>query len=384
MEAEDIKQMLTNSGLLTGLPESVLQVFFSHGEVLRFPAGTIIYRENERATAIYILLSGRVKQIKGEQGLEVITVEAPEYLGGMDVMRKQLRNTTAFALNDVVAVALHERDFAAIAQQSNDNVLASIYNIYQERLALRLQFTTQRQIEEMTKSLQELDKRAKLGKIFGGLMVLMFCYTSALNILTGLTLSANSTSNVTLILLVVVLCCGILFVKYNKEPLSEYGFTLKNWRFSLWDSLCWSLVFAFALMGLKWSAINFIPQFHTIPLFDVWKTKNQDIVQSTLSVICYLLLSPVQEFIARGIFQSSLQQLLVGKWAVVRAILISNLIFAISHQHLGLPYAASAFIPGLFWGWLFYREKSLVGVSVSHILIGYWAVCLLNIQRLFF
>jgi membrane protease YdiL (CAAX protease family) len=31
-----------------------------------------------------------------------------------------------------------------------------------------------------------------------------------------------------------------------------------------------------------------------------------------------------------------------------------------------------AFLPGLFWGWLYSRHRTLIGVTISHILIGAW------------
>jgi membrane protease YdiL (CAAX protease family) len=35
--------------------------------------------------------------------------------------------------------------------------------------------------------------------------------------------------------------------------------------------------------------------------------------------------------------------------------------------------ALTAFVAGLFWGWLYARQRSLVGVSISHVLLGFWA-----------
>jgi hypothetical protein len=37
------------------------------------------------------------------------------------------------------------------------------------------------------------------------------------------------------------------------------------------------------------------------------------------------------------------------------------------------------FVPGLFWGWLYLRHQTLVGVSVSHLLIGLWVTGVLDL-----
>jgi len=41
------------------------------------------------------------------------------------------------------------------------------------------------------------------------------------------------------------------------------------------------------------------------------------------------------------------------------------------------------FLPGLFWGWLYSRHNSLLGVSISHLLIGWSGLFLLNPESLF-
>jgi membrane protease YdiL (CAAX protease family) len=36
-------------------------------------------------------------------------------------------------------------------------------------------------------------------------------------------------------------------------------------------------------------------------------------------------------------------------------------------------------VPGLFWGWMFARQRSIVGVTVSHIVVGLWANFLVGV-----
>lgn len=63
-----------------------------------------------------------------------------------------------------------------------------------------------------------------------------------------------------------------------------------------------------------------------------------------------------------------------------KAIVIANLLFASAHAYIGFWFCVFAFLPGLFWGWLFARQRSLVGVTVSHILVGLWAIFALGIH----
>ena len=76
--------------------------------------------------------------------------------------------------------------------------------------------------------------------------------------------------------------------------------------------------------------------------------------------------------------QSTLSVVLTGRSARWLPIVLSSAVFSMGHQHLGWSYALASFVPGLFWGWMYQRQRSLIGVSISHALIGVWA-CLLDL-----
>jgi membrane protease YdiL (CAAX protease family) len=57
-------------------------------------------------------------------------------------------------------------------------------------------------------------------------------------------------------------------------------------------------------------------------------------------------------------------------WRKLWSILVSNLVFAAAHSNISFAFAVAAFIPGLFWGWIFARTNSLIAASLSHFMIG--------------
>ena len=61
------------------------------------------------------------------------------------------------------------------------------------------------------------------------------------------------------------------------------------------------------------------------------------------------------------------------------AVLLSTLMFTQIHLHLTPAYAIAVFFPSLFWGALYARHRTLVGVSVSHILIGIYVAFFLGL-----
>lgn len=97
----------------------------------------------------------------------------------------------------------------------------------------------------------------------------------------------------------------------------------------------------------------------------------------------YLLMCPMQELVVRGALQSSLAELLAGQpYAPLQAILLSNAMFAATHAHLSPVFSVVSFFPGLVWGILYYRQGSLLGVSICHMIIGVYALEPLGFDRL--
>jgi membrane protease YdiL (CAAX protease family) len=132
-----------------------------------------------------------------------------------------------------------------------------------------------------------------------------------------------------------------------------------------------------------------MPQLHGLSLvgFANVRVGNQDEANMPwywAALSLYLLLTPVQEFVARCGIQAPLYAFLQGS-ELKRAslsIVVSNLVFSAVHAHIGLAFALLAFIPGLFWGWLFLRTNSWLGASLSHLFVGGAAIFLFGIEEL--
>jgi hypothetical protein len=78
--------------------------------------------------------------------------------------------------------------------------------------------------------------------------------------------------------------------------------------------------------------------------------------------------------VARSGMQSSFMMFLRSRHKVALSIFMSTLLFSATHLHLSAMFAALAFPVGLFWGWMYSRHRTLVGVTFSHLVIGFWAL----------
>jgi membrane protease YdiL (CAAX protease family) len=140
----------------------------------------------------------------------------------------------------------------------------------------------------------------------------------------------------------------------------------------------------------KWVIISFVPAFKDLPMTHFGHVKqswfhlfsHKAPVHGVFVLIAiYMLLIPFQEFIARGCLQSCFQNFFRGPHHTINAILASNLLFALFHALHPFSFILVAFLLGIFWGWLFERHKSLIGVSVSHILVAAWGFYILDYSK---
>ena len=88
---------------------------------------------------------------------------------------------------------------------------------------------------------------------------------------------------------------------------------------------------------------------------------------------------PVQEIIVRGALQTSFYEFSVGIHKVFWSVILSNFLFSITHLHLSLSASFEVYVPGLILGLLYARHRTLVGVTLAHMLIGVWAFFVVGI-----
>lgn len=96
----------------------------------------------------------------------------------------------------------------------------------------------------------------------------------------------------------------------------------------------------------------------------------------------YLLLGvPLQELCFRGMIQSFVRDLYGGgRVGQVAAVLVATLSFSAGHLFWGLEYAAATVVPSLVWGAQFERDRTIVGVALSHALVGWFAFSVLPLE----
>lgn len=80
----------------------------------KYPAGTVIFRENDQGDSLYVIVEGKVRVLKGIPGgdQKVLAVLDPtDYFGEMSILDGNPRTATVDAVEDVTFLRLSDTDF---------------------------------------------------------------------------------------------------------------------------------------------------------------------------------------------------------------------------------------------------------------------------------
>ena len=225
---------------------------------------------------------------------------------------------------------------------------------------------------------QELQLRATMGRFIIMLTIGMTIVSWLLGVAPQITKWAGSSTFVSVPLFVLGLVVLGIFMAKTRYPLSFYGLTLQGWRRSLTEGIVFTLPVMALVVGIKVLLIRFSASFADAPVFGYGTPEAPEV--TPLLLLGYVLFVPVQELLNRGAVQTGFEHFFVSKHRTWLAIFFSSLFFATAHLYISPTLAGASFVAGLLWGWLFARHRSLLGVTVSHIILGAWAFFVVDLR----
>ena len=171
------------------------------------------------------------------------------------------------------------------------------------------------------------------------------------------------------------------YVRHSGISIASFGLDMKNFKPALILSLKATFLFIVLLFFAKYVMVSLFPDQFGEHVIEFYKSDDGTVISVILVIIMYSVHAIFQEFIARACIQGGLMQFISGKWGDWKAIVLATLMFSSFHIMIDVKFAYMTIIPGLFWGYLFAKEKNLLAVSVSHILIGVVAIFILNLME---
>jgi membrane protease YdiL (CAAX protease family) len=382
---------LKTSKLFKQLDSTLLESIASHAVYKSISKGAFLIRENEQASELFIIVKGNFSVFKNlDTGTGSQSVEA-----NISILRPY-DAVGEFAFIDdkprAANVRANDNDNAVLSISYKD--IQSLPTEFYRTIAIRLVHQIRNSNDLVVNKLRdELDKTsviAKIGRFICYVLLLISFYMLALSGFVSLV--SNPYTNLFASTSVISIFSAVLVVmmKHNQYSLRDCGVTLIGWRKSIAEAVGFTCIFLAFITLFKWSLIHATDRFNHFSMFDLQAIVPFEKIDSsefaiiyTSAVIIYALCATLQEFISRGILQSSLMDFLQGKYKNSLSIVVTSGVFSAMHIHISAVLALVVFIPSVFWGWLYVRQKTLLGPIISHVMVGWWALFILGIDLMF-
>jgi len=162
----------------------------------------------------------------------------------------------------------------------------------------------------------------------------------------------------------------MILAKKTGMTMSDLGITIRNLRKNIIEGLLFSFCLCVIMLVIRyitipdgaslinWKSLSSFSRF----LFLVYI--------STYWIHCY-----IQEFITRGVLQG-LSHRFFREFHFLFPIFLISLLFCAAHIRISLFFGAMTFIISMIFGYIYYRHKNLIGVSIVHYITGILAMAL--------
>lgn len=377
----ELVQFLKENELTKELSDPEIQTLLPFIEVKTYEEGTFLFKEGDEGRELFLVKNGSLevlKEIEKPQHLQQLgVISTGEFFGEMAHLENEKRSASVKTLEKVEVLSLNLDRLQG--DKAHETLYAKILAKIAKSVSKHLRETDRSLIETLGERLKRAQAYAQTSKTliyFVILMTVWFNLSTFINQFPAYrqTLDLLFTSS----LLVLFVLSAIILVRTSEYPLEFYGLTLKNWLKVSLEAIGYTLPIMAFFFVLKWLLVNYVNIYRGNSIF----TEKKDLPYIlTLSVV-YVVLAVIQEFIARGCIQSCFRNFFQGEHRVFKAILFSNLSFQILHTVKEFWLGIASLFLGFFWGYLFEKQKSLVGVSISHALIGMWAFFILDFDTL--
>ena len=378
----------THQAITEGFSDQELTEFYALAVKETFEPGHVICHENDKPDTFHIILAGEAEVFISKMNDEgqvvnhmLATLSKDDVIGDMALVENKPRSASVRA-----KTALTTLTFKMDAIKEKPGVCLLLTRNMANILSDRLRFNNQVTVKKMEESIKQAQARNVLGVFMVAMFWVISLYTLSLTKLIALNEHFRALHILSMGLIVFFTIVTIMAMRRTGLPLSRFGITWKDWPQQAIQGLIWTLPLMLLFLFIKAFFVYFTANpnhLHLISGIGEGMVDGQFSLRLYLTTMfLYAILCPVQELIVRGAFQSTFFNFLPGnelyrKW---NAIILSNLVFASVHSHLSFGFAAVTFILGLFWGWLFHKQKSIVSVSASHVLLGVCVIYILGVK----
>jgi membrane protease YdiL (CAAX protease family) len=332
--------------------------------------------EGETGGDIYFLIQGEVEILKKDpetnQLHKVAILGAGQTIGEMALVDQSPRSATVKATTDLEVLVISFFKFT-----ENQALYSKLVTNISKELSNKLRKTDETTVRSLKAELEGEKVRVEMGNFLFAMFTILSTWILFINFadqIYHLVHPVIFSSTMVLVLMI----AAVNHVRTSIYKMSFYGLNLNGWKQGIFESIIFTTPFlALSVLGKLWLITN-VPKFQSLPLFNL-KYLQFGWTPEFKGLIVYTLFVPIQEFIARGVIQSSIKASLPGKTKSIWSIFLASLIFSSFHAHISIGFAIGSLFAGFIWGWLYNRQHSLVSPTLSHALFGFWSLSVLDL-----
>lgn len=222
-------------------------------------------------------------------------------------------------------------------------------------------------IEDVTDAHSLKQHERDCAMLFAGIVICITVYLSVWSLLQFTLHIPLSTSSYTLMIEGMTLILFLELVFFTSFSLGEIGIIPHRGR------ILANVKQTFAIAVFAWLVLLVVKLFLYLLGAPI---KNGFVGGSLQGAFTYLLTALLQEFLARGVIQTSVKNLMRVRHQVPISILLTSLLFTLMHLPFGFIFMAGACFLSIALGILFEQQKSIWGCFFLHWSVGYLAMCL--------
>lgn len=355
--------------LFKGLSPEQLVVLADYVKSQEFEAGEIVFKEGDKGKRIYLIVSGEVSIFREEQRFRLNTLSPGDSFGAMALLNNIPRSASVMTIKPSQLCYITIGSLKSLAVDGHESIYLQITKNHLYSLYEVVDKSDRRIIESNKRELKATKAKIAFASFFTTVVFLISLYVFMLRSSIVWIENLRNSTYVTSGMLLFTLGILLYMLKLNRYPIRYYGINTRNWRRAVPRAIGWSLVFMLGATLIKAICIATLPAFEGVSILGM-PGFQEGISQNMVYILLYIAFAPVQEFFARGVIQGTLQKFLTGRFVNARSIAISTLLFSTTHVHLDMAFAFLVIVPSIFWGMMYAKQGSLLGVSISHIMIG--------------
>lgn len=381
------------SDFLSQLSKEQLNLFKEISSKVNFNSNDIIISEKNKNDYLYFIIEGNVKLVKATtiqidpmyEGLDLVervkfkVLGKGRFIGESGYINNGKQSHTVIATDNTTLYKISYNDIRKL-EKNQPEIHKILINSINEQFSYRLENSNQMLTDKITIGLINTRKRVYFTSLLLNLLVLI----SLLLLFSGVIRDLyHGTSELQRTLISSSIICFSFLAVYlvkSRPRLSFFGVTLNHWRESLKLTFWITLIMICIMVVAKAFAIRYIAHFSNDSLFNGILFTHSNLNSVATSIMIYSIVVFVQELCTRGIIQGSLNEIFEGRAGTWISNIIANIIFASFHiVNFPLIIAISVFFVGVPWGWLYSKQRTLIGPTVSHIVVGVFGIFVLGI-----